>query len=139
MSKLTLSPKINYLLFTMSYLVNCKSRFSSTQEFLKLNICIIRQLLGELLKKLIFEFLLPLILKYLKPLIICLIRSRLKERKEAYTISLESLNPLNAALPDEAKSKMQKALGNAKKGLQKVNNKAQELGSKFKPNKGKFC
>lgn len=139
MSKLTLSPKINFLLFTMGFLVNCKSRFSTTKEFLRLNICIIRQLLGELLKKLIFEFLLPLILKYLKPLIICLIRSRLKERKEAYTISLESLNPLNAALPDEAKSKFKTALGNAKKGLQKVNNKAQELGSKFKPNKGKFC
>ena len=139
MSKLTLSPKINFPLFTMSYLVNCKSRFANTQEFLKLNICIIRQLLGELLKKLIFEFLLPLILKYLKPLITCLIRSKLKERKEAYTISLESLNPVNAALPDEAKSKMKKALGNAKKGLQKVNDKAVELGSKFKPNKGKFC
>jgi len=139
LNKLTLSPKINFLLFTMGYLVNCKSRFSSTQEFLRLNICIIRQLLGELLKKLIFEFLLPLILKYLKPLIICLIRSRLKERKEAYIISLESLNPLNAALPDEAKSKMKKALGNAKKGLKKVNDKAVELGSKFKPNKGKFC
>ena len=139
MSKLALSPKINFLLFTMSYLVNCKSRFANTQEFLKLNICIIRQLLGELLKKLIFEFLLPLILKYLKPLITCLIRSKLKERKEAYTISLESLNPVNAALPDEAKSKMKKALGNAKKGLQKVNDKAVEFGSKFKPNKGKFC
>ena len=138
MSKLTLSPKINVLLFTMSFLVNCKSRFTSTQEFLKFNICIIRELLGELLRKLIFEFLLPLILKYIKPLIICFIRSRLLEKQQQYTLSIESLNPMTQLLPDETQGKMKKALGKAKDKLKSANTGITEFVGKIK-SKSKFC
>ena len=53
--------------------------------------CVIRDIIGELIRKLIYEYLLPLVLKAIKNLIICYITKKIKEEQIQYIKSLISL------------------------------------------------
>jgi len=141
-TKLTLSPKTNFPMITMGYLVEGKSRFGTTNEFLKFFLCIIRNILGDLLKKLIYGFLLPLLLKYIKPLLICILQKIINENKEQLTLSIESLLPGNRLIKEETRDKIKKALSGASKQIGKLNDinipKGLEKIGINKPD-GKFC
>jgi hypothetical protein len=141
-TKLTLSPKTNFPMITMGYLVEGKSRFGTTNEFLKFFLCIIRNILGDLLEKLIYGFLLPLILKYIRPLLICILQKLINEKKEQLTLSIESLLPGNRLIKEETRDKITKALGGASKQIGKLNDinipKGLEKIGINKPD-GKFC
>lgn len=141
-TKLTLSPKINYPMITMGYLVEGESRFGTTNEFLKFFLCIIRNILADLLKKLIYGFLIPLILKYIRPLLICILQKLINENKEQLTLSIESLLPGNKLIKEETRDKIKDALGGASKQIGKLNDinipKGLEKIGINKPD-GKFC
>lgn len=141
-TKLTLSPKINYPMITMGYLVEGRARFDSTNDFLKFFLCIIRNILADLLEKLIYGFLIPLILRYLRPAIICVLQMIINEKKEQLTLSIESLLPGNRLINEETREKIKTALGNASTQIGKLNNinipKGLEKIGINKPD-GKFC
>ena len=118
-TKLTLSPKVNVPIIMMGYLVENKSRYASTGEFLKFNACIIGNILGELLRKLIYELLIPFILKNLKPLIICALKWIIQEKLKIQKLTLESLL-VNVNIREETKDKITKAMGNVKDAAGKV-------------------
>lgn len=141
-TKLTLSPKTNFPMITMGYLVEGKSRFGTTNEFLKFFLCIIRNILGDLLKKLIYDFLIPLLLKYIRPLLICILQKIINENKEQLTLSIESLLPGNKLIKEETRDKIKDALKGASKQIGKLNNINIPKGlEKIGINKsdGKFC
>jgi len=104
LTKLVLSPK-NLLLMNMLYfLVNGEPvKGVSIKKILKEYECVIRDIIGELIRKLIYEYLLPLILKALKNLIICYITKKLKER------NIYDLKSLLSLLPPGISDKLEKA------------------------------
>tara|TARA_R110002020_G_C16278245_1_gene771620 strand:- start:572 stop:2284 length:1713 start_codon:yes stop_codon:yes gene_type:complete len=104
LSKLVLSPK-NLLLMNMLYfLVNGEPvKEVSIKKILKEYECVIRDIIGELIRKLIYEYLLPLVLRALKDLIICYITKKIKEMNLQYIKSLISL------LPPAISDKLEKA------------------------------
>ena len=132
---------------TIAHLSQNTSSFKSTPSFFQFFICIIRGILGELLKKLIYEFLVPYILKNLRPLILCLIGKLIKEAQGNHTLSLESLLPTNQLIPDGMKEKIKKAMGKAKTAYDKVEQVSNNLNiaggldllKGDKDSKGKFC
>ena len=141
-TKLTLSPKINYPMITMGYLVEGRARFDSTNDFLKFFLCIIRNILADLLEKLIYGFLIPLILRYMRPLIICVLQMIINEKKEQLTLSIESLLPGNKLINEKTREKIKTALGKASTQIGKLNNINIPTGlEKIGINKpdGKFC
>ena len=144
LSKLVLSPK-NLLLMNMLYfLVNGEPvKEISIKKILKEFECVIRDIIGELIRKLIYDYLLPLALKALKNLIICYLTKKLKERNVYDMKSLISL------LPPAISDKLEKAnelFGKAKGAadslagftdsinLNSLNNLNLQSGSK-----GRFC
>ena len=143
-TKASLSPKINLPIIMMGYLVENKSRYSSTNEFLKFNLCVIRNILGEILRKLIYELLIPFILKNLKPIIICALKYLLKDKLVNNQLSLESLL-VNVNIRQETKDKINKAMGNVQDAAGKVGtalNKVNipNISDKLNlPKDGKFC
>jgi len=147
MSMLVFTPKINIQLMTIAHLSQNASSFKSTPDFFQFFICIIRGILGELLKKLIYEFLIPYILRNLRPLILCLIGKLIKEAQGNHTLSLDSLLPTNQLMPDGMKDKIKKAMGKAKTAYDKVEQVSNNLNvaggldllKGDKDSKGKFC
>lgn len=143
-TKASLSPKINLPIIMMGYLVENKSRYSSTNEFLKFNVCIIRNILGEILRKLIYELLIPFILKNLKPIIICALKYLLRDKLVNNQLSLESLL-VNVNIRQETKDQINKAMGNVQDAAGKVGtalNKVNipDISDKLGlTNDGKFC
>ena len=93
LTKMVLSPKNLIIIYTMFYLVNGKMIGGSIKSILRAIECILRKILGDLIKKLIYEFLLPLIINALKDMIICVIIKKLKEKNINYRLSLQSLLP----------------------------------------------
>jgi hypothetical protein len=144
LSKLVLSPK-NLLLMNMLYfLVNGEPvKGVSVKRILKEYECVIRDIIGELIRKLIYEYLLPLVLKAIKNLIICYITKKIKEMNLQYIKTLTSLLP--GAISDKlekANELFGKAQGAADKlagftesiNLNSLNNINLQSGSK-----GRFC
>ena len=80
--RMTLSPKTMFLFIMMYYLVNGQARFSGVRDWMKNNMCLLREILAKLLEKLTREFLLVLVLRGLKILIIKYIKSRIKSKKD---------------------------------------------------------
>ena len=144
---LTFTPKVNVTLMTVGYLSQGVSSFDNSQSFFKFFMCILRNILGELLRKLIFEFLIPFILRNLRPIIQCVILKYIKEKQENLTLSVESLLPTNQLLPDGMKEKISKAMGGAEGVVNKVSQISNNLNvadgldalKKDKSDKGKFC
>jgi hypothetical protein len=146
LSKLVLSPK-NLLLMNMLYfLVNGSPvKGVSVKQILKEYECVIRDIIGELIRKLIYEYLLPLVLKAIKNLIICYITKKIKEEQIQYIKSLISLasDKLNDKL-EKANELMGKAQGAADKlsgfadsvNINSLNNVNLNLQS---GSKGRFC
>jgi hypothetical protein len=66
----------------MYYLVNGQARFSGVRDWMKNNMCLLREILAKLLEKLTTEFLLVLVLRGLKILIIKFIKSRIKSKQD---------------------------------------------------------
>lgn len=94
LSKLVLSPKNLLLMNMMYFLVNGESvKGVNIKNILKEFECVIRDIIGELIRKLIYEYLLPLVLRALKDLILCYLTKKLKERNLYDFKSLVSLLP----------------------------------------------
>ena len=117
----------------------------SIKKILKEYECVIRDIIGELIRKLIYEYLLPLVLKALKNLIICYITKKLKERNIYDLKSLISLLPPAVANSlEKANELLGKAQGAADKlggfadsvNLNSLNNVNINLQS---GSKGRFC
>jgi hypothetical protein len=58
-----LSPKLNFLILILFYMLNGKCRFDGIRDYIKNIQCIIREIMQKILKAIIYEFLLPKILK----------------------------------------------------------------------------
>jgi len=94
LTKMILQPKLLMLFQTMNFLVSGKIvNDNSVKGILKGFECLIREILGELIRKLIYEFLLPLIINALKDIIICAITKKLKEKQIYDLLSRASLLP----------------------------------------------
>jgi hypothetical protein len=82
----------------MYYLVNGKMiEGINIKKILQSIECILRKILGDLIRKLIYEYLLPLIIKALKDMILCVIIKKLKEKQLYKLLTMISLLPGNIA------------------------------------------
>jgi hypothetical protein len=96
--KIFLSPKNLIIIYTMYYLVNGKMiEGINIKKILQSIECILRKILGDLIRKLIYEYLLPLIIKALKDMILCVIIKKLKEKQLYKLLTMISLLPGNIA------------------------------------------
>ncbi len=92
--KIFLSPKNLIIIYTMYYLVNGKMiEGISIKKILQAIECILRKILGDLIRKLIYDYLLPLIIKALKDMILCVIIKKLKEKQLYKLLTMISLLP----------------------------------------------
>jgi hypothetical protein len=94
-TKIVLSPKNLMMVNFLFFLVNEKPIESgdNVKKFLKSIECVIRKIIGDIIRKIIYGFLLPLVLKALKNLIVCVITKKIKEKNLNYLRSLNSLTP----------------------------------------------
>jgi hypothetical protein len=93
-TKMTLSPKVLMLVYSLYYLVNGEFvEGNKIKDILRSIECILRNVIGRLIEKLIYEFLLPLIINALKNLILCALTKKLKEKNIYYLLSIGSLLP----------------------------------------------
>jgi hypothetical protein len=116
----------------------------SIKKILKEYECVIKEIIGELIRKLIYDYLLPLVLKALKNLIICYITKKIKEENLQHIKTILSLTPGSkiASKLEKANELFGKAQGAADKlagftdsiNLNSLNNINLQSGSK-----GRFC
>lgn len=94
LTKIVLSPKNLLMVNVFYYLVNSKPiREVSIKKILKEIECILRDIIGEIIRKLIYEYLLPMVIKALTKLVLCVITKKLKEKNINLMKSRLSLLP----------------------------------------------
>jgi hypothetical protein len=94
LTKLVLSPKNLLMLNLFYYLVNSKPVTEiSVKKILKEYECIIRDVIGEIIRRLIYDYLLPLVINRLKQLILCVLTKKIKEKNINLLKSRLSLLP----------------------------------------------
>ena len=132
---------VNFLYF----LVNEKSIESgdNVKKFLKSIECVIRKIIGDIIRKIIYGFLLPLVLRALKNLIVCVITKKIKEKNLNYLRSLNSLTPpsinVNVERINELFGKVSNVTSKVRSStdsinINSLNNVNLQLGKK-----GRFC
>ncbi len=107
MTMMILSPKLNFLILTLYYMLNGKSRFDGVGEYIKNIICVLREIMQKILKAIIYEFLLPKILKAMSFILKCFLKIVIKSKLKGYKLSIESLTPFgNSEIMREVQSIM---------------------------------
>ena len=107
MTMMILSPKLNFLILTLYYMLNGKSRFDGVREYIKNIICVLREIMQKILKAIIYEFLLPKILKAMSFILKCFLKIVIKSKLKGYKLSIESLTPFgNSEIMREVQSIM---------------------------------
>lgn len=144
LTKLVLSPKNLLMINVFYYLVNSKPIKEVTiKKILKEYECIIRDIIGEIIRKLIYEYLLPLVIKSLTKLVICVIVKKLKEKNINLLKSRLSLLPggINQQLErvNELLGKAEGVIDSARGFTDKVNlNSLNNINLQFN-RKNRFC
>ena len=94
MTMMILSPKLNFLIITLFYMLNGKCRFDGIRDYIKNIQCIIREIMQKILKAIIYEFLLPKILKAMSFILKCFLKKVVESKLKGYRQSINSLSPL---------------------------------------------
>ena len=142
LTKLVLSPKNLMMANTLYFLVNNKPiDKNSVKDILKAFECILREIIGDIIRKIIYEFLLPLVLRALKDLILCALTKKIKEKNINYLKSINSLLPPRSEVVNELFGLSENITSKVRAGVDSINlnslnnvNIANKLGIK-----GKFC
>jgi len=118
------TPKINFIIVMLQYMVTKNARFISVTDFIKRIWCVIKPILFGILKKVIYNLLLPLILSNIIDLIKCSIKEKIKRKLLEETKQVKSLIP---SLPNfNAKLEVVKALnGLVDTGFDSIGNNVQ--------------
>lgn len=90
---MTLTPKLNFIIVMLNYMVTKNSRFINVREFFGVAWCIISDIMFGIIKKLIYGLLLPRILKSISNLLKCSIQEIIKKRISDDLITTKSLIP----------------------------------------------
>jgi hypothetical protein len=107
MTMMILSPKLNFLIMTLFYMLNGKCRFDGIREYIKNIQCIIREIMQKILKAIIYEFLLPKILRSMSFILKCYLKIVVESKLKGYRLSIESLTPFgNSEIMREVQSLM---------------------------------
>jgi len=107
MTMMILSPKLNFLIITLYYMLNGKARFDSVRDYIKNIICVIRDIMQKILKAIIYEFLLPKILKAMSFILRCYLKIVIESKINSYKKTIKSLTPFgNSAILKELQSLM---------------------------------
>ena len=107
MTMMILSPKLNFLIITLYYMLNGKARFDSVRDYIKNIICVIRDIMQKILKSIIYEFLLPKILKAMSFILKCYLKIVIESKINSYKKTIKSLTPFgNSAILKELQSLM---------------------------------
>ena len=107
MTMMVLSPKLNFLIITLFYMLNGKCRFNGVRDYIKNIQCVIREIMQKILMSIIYEFLLPKILKSMSFILKCFLKIVIKSKLKGYKLSIESLTPFgDSEIMKEVKSIM---------------------------------
>jgi hypothetical protein len=90
---MVISPKLNFLIITLFYMLNGECRFNSIRDYMKSIQCVIREIMQKILRAIIYEFLLPKILKSMSFILKCYLKLVVKSKLDGYRLSIESLVP----------------------------------------------
>ncbi len=107
MTMMVLSPKLNFLIITLFYMLNGECRFNGVRDYIKNIQCVIREIMQKILMSIIYEFLLPKILKSMSFILKCFLKIVIKSKLKGYKLSIESLTPFgDSEIMKEVKSIM---------------------------------
>lgn len=146
-TKLFLSPKNLMMVNFLYYLVNEKplavGEDNNIKKILKSIECVLRKLIGDIIRKIIYGFLLPLVLRALKNLIVCVITKKIKEKNLYYLLSTNSLLPSfiteNIEKVNELFGKTSNITGKVRSATDSINiNSLNNVNLQF-GKKGRFC
>lgn len=90
--RMTLSPKTMFLFISMYYMVYGQSRFSNVRDWMRNNVCLLRDLLQQILQEL-SQYLLIIVLRGLKILLKKFIKKKLQDKFDQWKQSTQSLLP----------------------------------------------
>ena len=90
---MVISPKLNFLIITLFYMLNGGCRFNGIRDYMKSIQCVIREIMQKILRAIIYEFLLPKILKSMSLILKCYLKLAVKSKLDGYRLSIESLVP----------------------------------------------
>jgi len=91
---MVITPKINFIIVMLNYMVTKNSRFINVREFFKIAWCVISDILLGIWRKLIYGLLLPIILKELIKLIKCAAAEIIRKRITDDILTYRSITPM---------------------------------------------
>ena len=90
---MVLTPKINFIIVLLNYMISKDSRFISVRDFFKVSWCIIKDIVNRFLTKLVYGLILPLLLKRLMELVKCGISEIIKKKITDDLLTYRSIVP----------------------------------------------
>ena len=90
---MVLTPKINFIIVLLNYMITKDSRFISVRDFFKVSWCIIKDIVNRFLTKLVYGLILPLLLKRLMELVKCGISEIIKKKITDDLLTYRSIIP----------------------------------------------